>query len=314
MGIDEIKRWQWAIIGAVVGLMLGYAWTSMGSDAGPANIHRVDQREFERDLTLRDEQSGQPFIKDIVIRPPEPSFDGPVTVVDFHRLARDRQGRIGWVDRQVIAKTPFKPVVPGRVEKLDSNLTIEGYLASVRKELDVPVSFQSAWWLQPQYAMMLGALVGAAVIGGVWPTLLGVMIGAGIGPKKREPKLKDRKLPRLNWFKRADSGSRPGAAQPTMNSAALGQAQNVADAYEQNLAAGAVARTDMPTELIPKGADIKKLQGGPAEAAALVKQDEDEIEVKSKEFYPVIIHHHKPKPDPNTAGVETPPNRSGQGH
>ncbi len=302
MGIDELKRWQWAIVGAVVGLVMAYVWTSFSAEAAPENIRRLDQRDFERDLTLRDEKSGEPFIKNIVIYPPIQSFRGPVNVVDFKRLARDKQGRTGWVNAQTIVDLPFRPTVPGRVERIDSNVTLQQYLGSVQKELDVPVSYQSAWWMIPRNAMMLGALGGVAVIGGLWPTLLGVMIGAGIGPKKREPKLKDRKLPRLSWFKRADA-PRPMAATVGAGAGGTSQVQNVADAYEQNLAAGAVARTGAGAATDPHNVDVavKRLEGGPVESAAGIKQDDDEIEVKNKEFYPVIIHHHKHKegaPDP----------------
>jgi hypothetical protein len=46
-GIDEIKRWQWVVIGLIVGLCLGFAGTS----GEPNYDGRLSgQLEFERDL------------------------------------------------------------------------------------------------------------------------------------------------------------------------------------------------------------------------------------------------------------------------
>ena len=52
MEIQNIKRWQWMIIGAVVGLGMAYMWTVNGSDAEGMTGGNID--EFERDVMFQD--------------------------------------------------------------------------------------------------------------------------------------------------------------------------------------------------------------------------------------------------------------------
>lgn len=311
MGIEDFKRWHWIVVGMVVGVALAYAWVSMDIDI--EGIRGADQREFERDVVLKDESSGQPLITGIVIRPAEDSFDGRVNVVTYKRLAKDRQGRYGWATRRLVAHVPYKPAIPGRV-KFDRDWTIDTYLGELSVQGN-PISFQYGWWLQPRNAVILGAVAGALIVGGVWPTLLNLMIGAGFGRKRdpnapKESAASRKKLPRLRWFRRA-SDPRPQAIRPAVSAAEKDELSQVAGEYEKTLQsagvalgagqAGSAAASDAASAAAPA---VRKLESGPAEPVAINPQDQDEIEVKAKEFYPVLIHHQKPKSQPQTSTGE----------
>jgi hypothetical protein len=294
MGIEELKRWHWVVIGAIVGTVLAYAWAGFGSDS--ENVRRVAELDFERDLVEKDTQSGLPLIAGIVVHPAQQAVDGPVNAVTYKKLHKDKQGRTHWVERRMVAPIPYRPAIGGRAP-IDENLTIQKYLDAVGEKYDF-VSYRYGWWHKPTNAMLLGSVAGAAVIGGVWPTLLNVMIGAGFGPAKREKKEHERpqrKLPRLRWFKRAASAV-PVAVKAGASAEEQQRLEAVANAYEQNLEGAGVniAGTDVPPASAEAAAEVRKLESGPLEQAAPIKKpgDDDEIEVKG-EYYPVLIHHKK---------------------
>jgi hypothetical protein len=305
MGIEAVKRWHWIFLGALIGLALAYAWSSVGSSV--EGYRAADSIRFEQELTLKDQASGQPFIKGIVIHPPEDSFDGRVNVVTYKKLAKDKEGRIGWLNKRLIAKIPYKPALPGAVPPSD-NPTIQGYLQQVASQNNT-VRFKYGWWLEPTKAMMLGCIGGMVVIGGIWPTLLNVMLGAGFGRKTdpEEEALK-RARPGFDWASllRRSKSSQPAGAHGGVSSGDQRHVQEVADAYARNLqptgqghgAAGATAVDEGP---------VRKLEAGPLEAAKPMPKpgDDDEIEVKG-EYYPVLIHHKKHH-DEQKPGETKPP-------
>jgi hypothetical protein len=278
MGIEEFKRWHWIALGALVGLALAYAWASVGSSV--EGYRAVDSARFEQELTLTDPASSEPLIKGIVIHPPEDSFDGKVNVVTYKRLAKDKDGRIGWLDKRMIAKIPYREGVGSIQDLLISR----------------SVKFNNGWWLELRWAMIIGCVGGMVLIGGVWPSLLGVMLGAGLG-RQRDPEEEARKKAAKSGFdwgsllRRAKKGE-AGHAHPAVTAADQSQLQNVADAYAKNLQGSGVGHTGGGASAHADG-PVRKLEAGPLEAAKSATQDEDEIEVKAKEYYPVLIHHKK---------------------
>lgn len=298
MQIEDFKRGHWIVIGALMGLALGYAWSSMGSNL--EGIRTVDSRDFERDVLLKDEASGLPFVTSIVVHPAEESFDGKVNVVTYKKLAKDKQGRVGWLDKRLIAKIPYKPVMVGRVAPAE-NLTIDTYLTELAKQ-SPDVDFHYGWWLESRNAMMLGAAVGIALVGGLWPTLLNVMIGAGFGrkPDPNEPKTKKQKFDWGSLLRKSKSAPKPASPAAHVTVGDQQHLREVADAYERTLggSAGSAGTATATAEMTHTEAPVRKLEGGPVEAAKPIAkpEDDDEIEVKG-EYYPVLIHHHKKKDD-----------------
>jgi len=108
MGLEHLKRWHWVVIGALVGVALGYAWASLETNV--EGLRTAEARDFERDVVLKHNASGKPLISGIVIHPPEEAFDGMVNIVTYKRLAQDRQGRLGWMNIRLVTKIPYQPV------------------------------------------------------------------------------------------------------------------------------------------------------------------------------------------------------------
>ncbi|HWP39876.1 MAG TPA: hypothetical protein VNL70_03040 [Tepidisphaeraceae bacterium] len=325
MGIEDLKRWHWTLIGAVLGLALAYVWVSMGET--DERVRRASVADFERDLLLVDEKSGQPYVQDIVVRPPtrtQATTSGWVNVVTYKRLSRDRKGRLVLDDRYLFAEVPYKPALPGRVAP-SPDLTIEKYLEELKAK-GAPISYRRGWWHEPKTAMMLGAAAGMLLLGGVWATLLNIMIGAGLGrppraqPKLRSPKRSLREILR-SWTRRADTAA-PVPAKASLSAQEQQRLREVAEAYEQQLAEGAVGvstATDLAAASAAATAEVRKLDAAPLEPVAPLKRpdEDDEIEIKG-EYYPVLIHHKKqhhaePKPPAGDAGADArqPPARPG---
>lgn len=75
---------------------------------------------------------------------------------------------------------------PFRVERLqflDTHYTLLDYLRSAAAR-DPAISYQYGWWAGRNAVLTIGALSGLIIIGGIWPTVLNVMLGAGFGRKK----------------------------------------------------------------------------------------------------------------------------------
>jgi hypothetical protein len=252
-----------------------------------------DAGDFERDVIQKD-QTGRLLVSGIVVHPPEysPVDGGQVNRVTYKRLARDRQGRYGWIDKWFVAKIPYVPTYRGRVQIQDpSTFTVETYLTELAKNNEV--DFRNGWYLKPGNAMLIGGAAGVVLIGGIWPTLLGLMTGAGLGPKRKPRTKKEKPL----WQYKTTptpvvAGKQAATAQEQAELAAI------TTAYERTV--GQDASQDpsaAPVETPAQDSEVRKLDGGPLEKQDPAKQpgDDDDIEVKGI-YYPVLIHHKKAEP------------------
>lgn len=289
MGIEHINRLGWVVIGAVVGALVGLAVCMSGDDT--ERMATTDLSIFERDLVQKDVRSGRPLVGRILIHPPEysPVDDGQIQLVTYKRLAVTKEGRFGWLDKRVVAGVPF---IPARGSGTSSDLTIEKYLQVATAQYDF-IKYSTGWWLVPRNAILLGLVAGVVVIGGIWPTLLGLMSGAGFG-RKHNPKYKD---DRPLW--RVKSTATAPGARPAVSQAEMAQLSAVADAYHQNLAQHATAGSHAAGGTSQVSPEVRKLNAQQLEELkALPDPDaDDEIEVKG-EYYPVMFHHKKDQNDP----------------
>jgi hypothetical protein len=299
MGIENLNRFHWIIIGALAGIAMAYAWANTGDNV--EGITRAEPVYFERDVVQTDPVSKLPLITGIVIHPPEPSpADGcDVNLVTYKRLAKDKTGRIGWLNRWIIARIPYVPAIRGRVSLDPKTLTIQTYLAELAKTNDV-VKFREGWWYVPKYAMMVGAAGGVLLIGGLWPTLLSVMSGAGLGPRRktkeeREREKKDKALWR--YKSRSEPHAPVGHQKPRVTAADQERLAKVAEAYEQSLKPTGMHVTPAGADTSAPQAEVRKLQSQTLEEAPKLPGQDDDTELKYKEYYPVVVHHHKHKDD-----------------
>jgi hypothetical protein len=297
MQIEDLKRWHWIVAGIVVGLVLAYVWQGVE----PPSVRNTSAAEFLHDVTQTDPKTKRPILQDIVVRPPEPNFDerngGKVNVVTYRKWMRDRKtDERALVDRQFIADIPFVP--PGqRAGEVDPNSTITGYLTELKKTpRGAHVSFNNGWWTTKPATYAIWTLGSVAVIGGLWPIVLGGLIGAGYGGR-REAKADAYDLSRFG------QGSTPEPAKPAPPKVSAAEQQRLREMTEQletrlgGFGQVGPAQPAGATEAKADAPGIRKLDGGPLELApAMAKQDEDEIEVKG-EYYPVLIHHKKQNAD-----------------
>jgi hypothetical protein len=302
MGIENLNRAHWALLGIFLGATLAYAW--VGTSGNVDGITATSQFIFENELTQK--EGDLPLISSIVIHPPQysPADRCQVNQVTYKRLARDKKtGKMDyWLDRWFVAKLPYRPVrLRPQTSSDPGSYTIEAYLADVAKMPNCGfVQARFGWWMIPKNAVMVGGAVGLVVIGGVWPTLLAVMTGAGLGPKKKP---KNESL----WNYKSRTPQKQQAQNPTLTAADRERLEQMTDAYEKELAkAGMNMGPSAPTELTESKTrapqELRKLeQGTLKETAQTTGTGNDDTELKYKEYYPVVVkksHEEKDHKNP----------------
>jgi len=134
---------------------------------------------------------------------------------------------------------------------------------------------------------MVGGTVGLVVIGGVWPTLLGVMNGAGLGPKKK-PK-KD-----SLWNYKSRTAQKQQAQKPAITAADRERLEQMTSVYEKDLAAAGMNMGPGDTAVITESKtktpqELRKLEQGALKETATAASGGDDTELKYKEYYPVVV-------------------------
>ena len=286
MEISDIKRWQWILIGIIAGLGLGWVWSGM--DPGDTSGRQVSQVDFENDL-LRQYQN-QPLIKDIVIQPTTTDYSNKqVQPVSFRHLKIGQNSKkVYYVPAQYVASVPYKPLRGGGGATPAANFTLKDYLNNINKQRNGAVHFAYGWWQEKPATIAIWTLGTAVVIGGIWPTFVNLLVGAG----PRERKVKAKKEDYFDRFSHEPDPAKAGAR--VVGDAERQRLDDMNRALEQRLQTAGVFDKERDLETEQEEAEVRKLQGGPLETAPVMQQAgaDDEIEVKG-EFYPVLIHHKK---------------------
>jgi hypothetical protein len=296
MEIGDIKRWQWIVIGALIGVCLGFAWTS----GEPSYDGRLGgQMEFERDLSRKHPTTHEPLVRNIVVHPVETDFQKKqVQAVTFQHLFEGaKTHKTYYQPQQFIAPVPYRPMFGlGLASSLPPNATIVDFLKAISAaRKDAPVNFRYGWEGERPVAIGLWTAGTTAFVGGLWPTLLSLMLGAGLGG------LREKKKKEEDYFDRFSHA--PEAAKATGMAVASDEERQRLDDMNRRLeeqlkAAGVISDPDAPAEEDPEGKilapGVRKLEGGKLETAPAMKtgDEDDEVEVKG-EYYPVLIHHKK---------------------
>jgi hypothetical protein len=278
MGIDQINRFHWAMIGALLGALMGYVWTS--SAQSPRGMG--DQAAFERDV-VRTDEAGNPLVRRIVIHPARPDFRGrQVTLITYERLTE----RV-WSSGHFYTGAPYKPIAR-HIGREDQGLTVASYLDELVKQSPrwEFVTYSNGWSTEPRNAAMVGAGMGLLILGGIWPILLNLMLAKGWGPK-------DKVTGESLWRVRSRASSATNKLQ--LSQADEQRIRDVADAYEKAVGSecaptgAAVEGTDAPTD-----PEVCELENKTLQELPRFKQsgEDDEVELKG-EFYPVIMRQKK---------------------
>jgi hypothetical protein len=246
-------------------------------------VATADQAAFEQDLIQTHGEDKTPLIGKIRVHPADES---DLRMVSSERLGRTKDGRYGWKQKRVMTRMPYVPALGGRTNKAEYPSVVE-YLAEM-KQAYAFIHYDSGWWLIPRNAAIGGGAVGMVIVGGIWPTLLFLMSGAGFG-RRYNPKYKD---DRSLW--RVRPSKTTPVHRPQVTAEQMARVQAVADAYEQNLApAGGHAHSASAAAATPSQ-EVRQLDARPLEEAKPLPNPDadDEVEVKG-EYYPVMIHHKK---------------------
>jgi prepilin-type N-terminal cleavage/methylation domain-containing protein/prepilin-type processing-associated H-X9-DG protein len=262
MGIEQVRRWQWMLIGALAGLMLGWAIDSAPPRRDPVLRPPLTAEQFAQRITQQ-----RDTINGVTVHPEQ---DGKQLVIGNVR------DWYGWRGFALYAPVPFT--------------TNDGVRADhVRALLDrAGVEHAYAWWKASWVTITAGSIGGVIVIGGIWPIVLGLLIGAGFGRQKPVEETFD-----LSRFS-GESEQKPAVSAEEAAAAATRLRE-----LEQQLKINLTGSTsDAPTVSIePVAAAPTKLDAGPLQAVAPAAAEEDKD--YRGEFYPVA--HPKPSPSSKPA-------------
>lgn len=292
MAMHRVARWVWVVIGALVGLAVDQVVRLPHANWRDAYGQTIDQREFERSLTRQ--IGGAQGFRDITAYPERipdsggATRDAYVLVGDYadHLEYRDGKPQPAWQRRSFVAQTPYKPLsaVGNYVAGTGSVLN---YLDAVGASAK-PIGYRVAWWRGSGRATAFWVAAGVIVIGGVWPTLINVIVyGRLVRPA--EPKGID--LSKVT--------ATPAAPDAGVSQADLDKAVELAARIEAELRDGNDGRPLEAATATATTASAKPLSSAAAETPlAPVDEQGKDFGRDPGDFYPTERHaHHPPRDD-----------------
>lgn len=287
MGIENSKRWHWILVAMAVGPMLAY----MNGQAEPgAGLRSMSGSEFEREIARKDVPGDNPNLRNVVVHPAlVGAYDKPVHVVTMERAVYDQKDK-GWRYQPYAlqAEVPYVTASSGRrggpAPAASADRTILTVLSDLAAKSPDSVKYKYAWWEEPKWSYALWTAGSAVAIGGVWPTVLSLLLGAGLGPKPKEEEYD------LDRFQSSAGEEESAAKEPAkeMSEEDREKLKTQLDKLEQNIGTAAVMTSaPAPADGAAAGpAPIRQLNGGPVESQVPLEKEEDDKEYKG-EFYPV---------------------------
>jgi hypothetical protein len=285
MTIASVRRWQWIVLGIVVGFLLRTVRDLNGANLGQFGDAINDPLRFERALATTIAE--RPAFKDVrvyrqVIRDDAGGESRAVHVVTGKYCNGEidsRDGGYHWRPAVFIAPIPYGhasylPDILGteavaRYEAIPSP-TVLSFLEAL--SADKGTHYTHAWWdSYPTVTWFGGSVV---LIGVVWPTVINLLVfGKLVRP--RTEKGTDLRKVRASV---ATSGPALGAQDD------LEQLQRLEVEMQARLEAG----LDVPTSASSKGAPppIVKLESAPVEPAMAIDAGAKEFAAKPDDFYP----------------------------
>ena len=192
MLLTSLKVWHWTLIGAAVGVLLALAGPSASRDWLADRARTMGQKDFETAI-LSKTAEGQPAITDLVVHPRDGTGNWWITG-RWTQAMRVRQiqpdGRSRKVEGEMASPVKFRtrdPYIP-------LNPCRETRAARASSACSMPpanspglgTSYRYAWQERPIVFGLIWVLGSMAMIGGVWPIVLGFLVAAGFGPLPEE--------------------------------------------------------------------------------------------------------------------------------
>lgn len=294
MGIEDFKRWHWIAISIVVGAVLVYSRLQIQPDDGDVYRRGLSPAEFISMLQRPKTSNGYEWVSNVTIYPPVEVYNSQTKKIDRLQyvtgmnLEQTGPGKGMYKPFQFNADVPFR--VGARVPA-NPDYSIRDYINEMKKTRP-EITFSYAWWREPAAVAALWGGGTVLLVGGIWPTLINLMIGAGLG-RKREPKKVEYDLDRFGKDYKRQSGPEPKPAKPAITAADRSKLEEMNLALEKDLAASGIAATANPSAATNLTAGtIRKLEDAPLEVAAVEKPPEEHD--YRGEFYPVDRHINRP--------------------
>jgi hypothetical protein len=294
MGIENLKWRHWIVLGVIFGAALGYVRMQYPSQPSSYTIRhglslqrfvelaegRVEQERrggglLDRLAQLARPAERHPGLRDVVIHPPL-NDKNYVTGLYLQRVFSDGAH---YVEFEMSAPVPF--VVPGQRPPEDPNYTVREYL----DEKAPQIGYRYLWWKHPTVSAAIWGIGAAVLIGGVWPVVVNLLIGAGFGRHRESEPEYD-----LERFSHEPEPSSEPAEPATEEE--LEKLRALEEELARNLAAGASAPTEANVTTAEASAAVKQLSTAPLGPLA-VQQTEEEKEYQG-EYYPVARPHKHP--------------------
>ncbi len=308
MGIENLKRWHWMIIGGVLGCILAGAQIYFQETILNFFTHKnFSQQEFENVVESRLAGVG-PLAQNVKVHHVYTggylvTFDvakaypliipsGQVPIGKARQIKLPPGRRIDDFSETTfgILRVPGESYVPWSVRRSTAsqpaaaaNATVVTYLQKF-PDLDWKVPWTEKSHLG-SVAWVLGSIV---VVGVIWPEILALMIKFGLHPA---PKHKD--TYELSRFKSETEAPKKTAAEMTQSD--LDQLEALEAELEKNLAAGASPRAATIATATTAAPAIRKLEGAAAKSkpAAPVAAPDKAFGATQTDFYPTEVHGKK---------------------
>ncbi len=273
--VRDLKRWHWVLAGGLVGLLMGYAWCVVPPARDPVMRYPMSVKEFAEQIRAS-EHSHEATIRNVVVYPPSR---------ERQELTGEVRRGSGWVPFVVYVELPF------RAANSTVPVDLHQYLESVKTN-GTPILAGYLWWHLPWVGPVAGMVAGMLLIGGIWPVVLNLLVGAGLGGKKAPEGEYD-----LERFK-GEPEEKPGAVPPTADD--LRRLQELDQALEAKLLKDATAPARRLSRA-SRAAEVRKLDAGPLEDS--LPAAEQEPKEYTGEYYPVA-HPKKQEDRPGFSLVE----------
>jgi hypothetical protein len=300
MQIEDFKRWHWAVVGLIFGLAFAFMWQDHDVVGDKTyQLAEIKQNAFERSAMSKSRESGQSILQNIKVEPPVKDYMGKsVQIVIGKRLRYSPKDQKEYlVPFYFYAAVPYIEhfAVP-KAPPLKAEATVLDYLNNA-KTVNSLLTYRFAWEYQSQYFTAMWAMGGVVVIGGIWPSVLQILIGGGLGrrPKSEAEKANEDYLSR---FGKGQKESEPVLATKGPTDANNQRLDEMNNALESQLAGAGVFATAGAAAASDDGvadAPIAPLGAAPAEPAVAVElavhHEETEEERRKRfaagDFYPV---------------------------
>jgi hypothetical protein len=314
MGIENVKRWHWCVIGVIVGALVAAVRLYAGVDESRFDQY-VSPFIFEQQLLARHDPITRRYVAEvrrIVVHPPDGiNVPGERAVetefVTYEALIHTPPPRgqkaastqpVGkWVPHKLVMQQPSAgKMVFNDVATMPPRVYLDKLLAAIptldKQRYPYPTSFtyRYAWIETPRIAFAVFCSAGFIVIGVVWPTVIQLLAANGFG---RGDEADEYDLSRFGKGRKAAAARKKAG----MSRADIDELERLDAELEAKLRAGATARAAGPADVdVQPEPAIKSLTGGPLETKAPVEVERPRkgYGADQGDYYPTEVHGKKP--------------------